>query len=444
MSTSKNNSLPHVAVLFSRIGPYHFARLKAAGTRLNVTAVESSEVDATYAWAVVAGAEHFARLTLFPEADVAQLSPSLIVSRVAEILGQVHPRAVAISGWSDRCSLAALLWCLSNQVPAIVMSETTAWDDTRRWWKECLKRRLMGLFSAALVGGHPHADYLEALGMPRATISLGYDAVDNDCFWTQAAEARHRRSEISITNSEMQNPAPRKMAGEGLVLKRYFLASARFVEKKNLARLLEAYARYREMVGKAASSKRQAQNAAPQTPPHCDDGSEPWDLVLLGDGPLRASLKALVMRLNLQDSVHMPGFKQYDGLPTYYGHANAFIHASTTEQWGLVVNEAMASGLPVLVSNRCGCAQDLVQEDVNGFTFDPFSIEAITQAMFRLSSLGSHLSAFGAASQRIIADWGTSRFADGLTQAVGFALNQPSRRAGIFDRLLLRLLMMRS
>jgi glycosyltransferase involved in cell wall biosynthesis len=47
------------------------------------------------------------------------------------------------------------------------------------------------------------------------------------------------------------------------------------------------------------------------------------------------------------------------------------VHASTTEQWGLVVNEAMAAGLPVLVSDRCGCAPDLVEVGVNGFTFDP-------------------------------------------------------------------------
>jgi 1,2-diacylglycerol 3-alpha-glucosyltransferase len=59
------------------------------------------------------------------------------------------------------------------------------------------------------------------------------------------------------------------------------------------------------------------------------------------------------------------------------GLASAFIQASTTEQWGLVVNEAMASGLPVLVSERCGCAPDLVKNGVNGYTFDPYDIKEI-------------------------------------------------------------------
>ena len=102
-------------------------------------------------------------------------------------------------------------------------------------------------------------------------------------------------------------------------------------------------------------------------------------------------------------------------MPAYYGLASAFVHASTTEQWGLVVNEAMASGLPVLVSNRCGCAPDLVQEGVNGFTFDPYNVEQLAQLMLKISAFQTFsLSTFGAASRRIIADWGPERFASGL------------------------------
>src|SRR6185369_3826531 len=108
--------------------------------------------------------------------------------------------------------------------------------------------------------------------------------------------------------------------------------------------LVQGYAKYRAKVGKSA-----------------------WKLVLLGDGP--TNLIRLIADLELQDSVLLPGFKQYEELPTYYGLANAFVHASTSEPWGLVINEAVASGLPVIVSNRCGCAPELVNG--NGFTFDP-------------------------------------------------------------------------
>ena len=133
--------------------------------------------------------------------------------------------------------------------------------------------------------------------------------------------------------------------------------------------------------------------------------------MLLGDGPLKSDLCRLISDLGLQHSVLLPGFKQYPELPAYYGLASAFVHASTTEQWGLVVNEAMASGLPVLVSNRCGCAADLVQEGVNGFTFDPFNVEQLAQLMFQISAFQPfRLSAFGSASREIISRVGSGAF----------------------------------
>jgi glycosyltransferase involved in cell wall biosynthesis len=136
--------------------------------------------------------------------------------------------------------------------------------------------------------------------------------------------------------------------------------------------------------------------------------------------------------------VLLPGFKQYPDLPAYYGLASAFIHASTTEQWGLVVNEAMASGLPVLVSNRCGCAQDLVREGVNGFTFDPYNVEEMANVMLRLTETPKHrLTEMGDASRQLISAWGPERFARGLHDAAETALKNPPPIATVYDRLLL-------
>jgi glycosyltransferase involved in cell wall biosynthesis len=111
------------------------------------------------------------------------------------------------------------------------------------------------------------------------------------------------------------------------------------------------------------------------------------------------------------------------------------------EQWGLVVNEAMASGLPVLVSNRCGCARDLVKSGVNGFTFDPFNVEQLSELMRDLSLPGFDLAAMGQASQKIISEWGLGRFADGLAQAVSVAVTSPRPDANVLDCLLLRSLL---
>lgn len=398
-------------MFFYRLGPYHHARLKAAGSRLHVTAVEFSNVDPMYAWDLVEGSDGFDRLTLFSGLPVNELPPSRIFNRVSEALDKLRPQVVAIPGWSDPCSLAVLRWCQAHSVPAVMMSETTAWDDTRKWWKEALKRRIVSLCPAGLVGGRAHADYLAQLGMAPEKIFFGYDVVDNEHFATGAAKARSEEQEV------------RRKYG---LPEKYFLASARFIEKKNLPRLIEAYALYRR---KSVVSGQKTENNSPQ--------SHPWDLVLLGDGPLKPALNSQLSALNLQKHVHLPGFKQYDELPVYYGLANVFIHASTTEPWGLVVNEAMASGLPVLVSSRCGCATDLVQEGINGFTFDPVNVEQLASLMFKLSTFNFQLSSPGAASRKIISGWSTERFADGLRRAVESALAIRPGSASAFDRLVL-------
>ena len=137
-----------------------------------------------------------------------------------------------------------------------------------------------------------------------------------------------------------------------------------------------------------------------------------------GDGGLCPALESRISALGLATSVLLPGFKQYPDLPAYYGLAGAFIHPSRTEPWGLVVNEAMASGLPVLVSNRCGCARELVSHGDNGFQFDPTDVAAAAGYMMQIAhDHQQRLAAMGQASRNRIGQWGPDRFARGLRDA---------------------------
>ena len=145
----------------------------------------------------------------------------------------------------------------------------------------------------------------------------------------------------------------------------------------------------------------------------------------------------------LADNVRMPGFQQYENLPIYYGLADAFIIPSETEQWGLVVNEAMASGLPVLVSNRCGCVPDLVEEGRNGFTFDPFDETDLADLMLRMSDDGCDRQAMGTASREIIAAWSPERFGRNLIRAANCAMRLRRRGRTAIDTLILKMLIAR-
>jgi glycosyltransferase involved in cell wall biosynthesis len=390
-------------VLFERFGPYHVARLDRAGKYLSVEGIELSRTDRTYAWDRTDGSGAFRRE--FVSDDIEAERSSQLIARTTALLSTRQPDAVAIPGWSHRGALAALLWCSRSRVPVVLMSESARGDHVRSRWKEKIKHRVVSLCGSALVGGRRHQDYLEELGMSPARILAGYDVVDNDHFARGSERARTRAFE------------ERQRLG---LPERYFLASARFVEKKNLPRLLKAFAGYRQAAGEAA-----------------------WDLVLLGDGHLRQQLIALISQYALKGVVHMPGFRQYADLPAYYGLADAFVHASTVEQWGLVVNEAMAAGSPVIVSRACGCADELIVPGKNGFTFDPLDPSELAGLLLHVASDSCDRRTLAREGRAIIAEWSPDRFATGLLKAVDFAI-AASRRAALGDRLLVRALVHRS
>lgn len=386
-----------VAVVFHRFGPYHLARLEAAARLMPVTGIEIVAKDRVYAWDVVRGPNGFRRVTLF-ETDSSCAVADVLVRRMWAALDAERPAAVALPGWASREALAGLAWAQRRSIPAILMSDSQRADKERGWPGEWVKRQIVGLYSAALVGGSRQTEYTTDLGMPLERIVTGYGIVDNHHF---------------ARNSDAVRREPGLCERMGLP-QHFFLSCCRFVPEKNLVRLLEGYAKYRRV------------------------SHDPWDLVLVGDGPLRTEVGSAIERLGIEGKVHTPGFQQYDEVPLYYGLAGAFVLASVSETWGMVINEAMAAGLPVLVSRRCGCAPDLVEEGGNGFTFDPYSTDELARLMLKISSLPEEQrEAMGRRSREIIQHWGPERFAEGMKKAVQAALSAPRPKATILDKALL-------
>src|SRR5206468_4628771 len=241
----------------------------------------------------------FRRVTLFEDVpDGRSLKRGRLRQRMANAPREVDPAVAMIPGWATPASLIALEWCLRNQRPAVVMSESNAFDEKRYALAELVKRIVVSLFSAGLAGGQLQREYLITLGLPHDRVFTGYDVVDNEYFRRKAEEVRSQRSEV-----RRKYRLPEK----------YFLASARFVPKKNLPALIRAYARHRKLAGNR-------DNGQPTT------DNRPWDLVLLGDGPLKTDLYRLISDLRLYGHVHLPGFIQYRALPAYYALADAFVH----------------------------------------------------------------------------------------------------------------------
>ena len=392
-----------LVIHFARYGPYHYARLVAAVDLLEplgwqVVGLEIAGSDATYAWDQLEEGEFQLQvITAFPKRVHEEISLAEFKRVLPPVLDEIQPAAVAIAGWGSTDARVCLDWCRQHGVRAIVMSETREIDGRRVWWKEWLKSRLITRFDGALVGGKSHRDYLVQLGMLPKQICFGYNVVDNAYFRKESCNWRVDEHE------------------SGLSINPYLLASNRFVERKNLIRLMLAFA----CVSPADSSE------------HC----APVDLCLVGDGPQRAALLSTCEALDLpvveaapwameaeassvptRPRVFLPGFRQIEELPRFYAHACCFVHPAISEPWGLVINEAMACGLPVLCSANCGAAEELVNDGVNGFSFDPLDTASISRVLRTFLNLPpEQKAAMGEASSELIKQrYPTSAFGQGL------------------------------
>jgi len=300
-------------------------------------------------------------------------------------LDRIAPQVLVVNGWGHRESRASLAWARRRSCPTVLLSDSPRDNVHRRWWKEAAKRWVVRNCRSAFVAGRPQARYAQALGIPPHRVHHpGSCVVDND-FWRAAARRVRTDPERERTCAALPP--------------RYFLTIARFIPCKNLPFLVEAYARYRAAAG-----------------------SHAHDLVLCGDGPERDRVEQAARRLRVR-GVHLRGWLPQDALAPCYALASCFILPSAEfECWGLVVNEAMACGLPVLVSRACGCAEDLVHDGSNGYSFDPTDLDGLADLMLELGAADALRRRMGAASLRLIEAYSPEVAAQNFWLAVETAL----------------------
>jgi 1,2-diacylglycerol 3-alpha-glucosyltransferase len=383
--------MTRLAVLFINFGPYHIARLKALyetfpAQEWEIIGIEIAHRQLEYPWQRHSETAPIQLVTIFPDRAYESIPIGSQIQAMYNALSQIKPDILAIAGYSEPMMLTALGWAKLNQKHAILLSESKLDDKPRYSWKEYLKKKIIRFYDAALVGGQPHKRYLMNMGMPEAAIAMGYDVVDNDIFDPRS---------IRLLSPPLTTP--------------YFLSVSRFLPKKNISFMLKSYAEYR--------SKQ---------------GPESWDLVICGDGELQQDIAQEIAHLSLETCVHLPGFLQQQALLPYFAHAHAFIHPSRQEQWGLVVNEAMAAGLPVLVSDQCGCFEDLIIDGITGFGFSSDNLEQLTHLMLKMSSGFIDLSGVGAQALEHIRSFSPVYFAEGMQQAIDYARGRSFQGCGSY------------
>jgi glycosyltransferase involved in cell wall biosynthesis len=140
-------------------------------------------------------------------------------------------------------------------------------------------------------------------------------------------------------------------------------------------------------------------------------------LLYVGDGPMRGRIEEVVKEKNIPD-VYITGFLNQTEIPQAYVAGDILVLPSAHEPWGLVVNEGMNFGLPVVVTDRVGCAPDLVQKGKNGYVVPYHSVEALEGALERLVAEPEQRRLFGQRSLEIIQGWGIEQTVEGILQAI--------------------------
>jgi len=291
-----------------------------------------------------------------------------------------HHDAAVVPGWFPSSVWLAHWACWRHGLPVLMRSDANAADPVRRpWVRTLVLPRLFRRCAAFLAVGSRNAAFYRGCGVPEEKLFLAPYAVDNDFFQQQRAALQPRRGEL------------RRQLGlpdEALLL----LYAGRLVPQKRPGDLLAAVARL--------------------------DDARVW-LALVGEGPERGRLEQQVAALGLR-RVFFAGFRTQAELSEYYMAADIFVLPSEREPWGLVVNEAMNFGLPVVVSQVAGAVGDLVLPGT-GRTFPPGDVDALAACLRPLLADAGLRARLGQGALDRIRQWSHAGSPETIVRALEFA-----------------------
>jgi glycosyltransferase involved in cell wall biosynthesis len=300
----------------------------------------------------------------------------LVNWQVQEALRRVKPDVILCGGYNYLASWQALRWASRNAAPFLLWCESTGNDHRRgHLLLELMKQNFLRNCDGFVVPGVSALAYVQSLGPARKDAFVAPNAVDIQLFASKSKAANERASRL---RGELGLPA------------RYFLFVGSLVKRKGVFDLLDAYQRLspelRSQIG----------------------------LVFAGDGPERAELESFARSI-FPGSVYFPGFIQRDQLAGYYGLAECLVLPTHSDPWGLVVNEAMACGLPVICTDVAGCAADLVKS--NGRLVTKEDTANLADAMKEIACDPSLREQMSRESSELIQNYSPELCAAGIAQA---------------------------
>lgn len=356
------------------LGPAHLARIRALDRRsdLRCRGVQLASRERTRAFDVQARDSGSFETVL--DGVYEDGARGALLRAACRHLVSTGASAIIIDSPADPTQFLLGRWAQRHGILTFSRWAATILDHPRHRWKEWLKGFVYRGWDGYLVTGQRGAEYLRTFGVDEDRIHLCGNPVDHE----PIDRTFERRSEASRRKSS-------------------FLFVGRFLRLKNLERFALAYLRYRELGGT-------------------------WALDLVGFGESEPEVRRI---LSSCPDVVFHGHLQLDELVPMYASAGAVVLPSYSENWGLVVNEAMHAGAPVLVSEAAGCYPELLEEGGNGLGLDWRSEESMASTLLAFERLGTEArSRMSRRSREIIGNHTVESWAGCVAEAILLRLRE--------------------
>ena len=281
-----------------------------------------------------------------------------------------NPAAILVYGWAYHSHLQIIRY-FKGKIPLWFRGDSTLLNE-----QSGVKQLLRSLFlkwvyqhiDRAFYVGTANRAYFKKFGLKESQLTFAPHAVDNDRFSaSRITEALALRASLQISSEQI-----------------LVVFAGKLEANKNLGLLLQSF---------------------------LELNKENTHLLFVGNGELEGELrrKRDASTTLSMTNVHFMDFQNQTAMPVIYQACDLFCLPSQSETWGLAVNEAMASGKAVLISDRCGCANDLVKDGENGYIFEHNNIKDLNTKLRLLVSSKSKLKDMGQLSASVIVDWSIAK-----------------------------------
>jgi glycosyltransferase involved in cell wall biosynthesis len=274
-----------------------------------------------------------------------------------------------------------LLVCILLRRKRAVFCDSTTADRPKTAWRELAKRWFFGWCNGFFCYGVRSKEYLMSYGVSESKIALRCQAAALPRGYSAAKVLSHYES-----NWESRADEP------------HFLYVGRLSPEKGLDDLLEAFYKLYTTHPKAR-------------------------LDLVGSGSLAEQLQRRAAQLGMAEAISFLGVKSLDDISELFLKCTALVLPSRSEPWGLVVNESLSYGCPVIVSSACGCVPDLVLDGLTGYSFEVGNVDALHEALVSVKQFSVSRKAVARKCLAVIANYTPERSAtqilDGCLRMAG-------------------------